>query len=168
MTTYFDTMDSPVGALLFVSEGEGISGIYMEEHRRGPRGAHDWRPNPEIFTAAKQQLAEYFRGERTEFDIELAPRGTEFQQRVWAALRTVPFGETVTYAELAQMAGVPGSARAAGGANARNPVSIVVPCHRVVGSNGTLTGYAGGIERKRDLLAHEAAVKANRVDSRAC
>ena len=168
MTTYFDTMDSPVGALLFVSEGEGISGIYMEEHRRGPRSTYDWHPNPEIFTAAKQQLAEYFRGERTEFDIELAPRGTEFQQRVWAALRTVPFGETVTYAELAQMAGVPGSARAAGGANARNPVSIVVPCHRVVGSNGTLTGYAGGIERKRDLLAHEAAVKANRVASRAC
>lgn len=160
MTTTFDTMPSPVGTLLFVSHGNGLAGIYMEEHKRGPLDQAGWVHDPDGFEDAKAQLDAYFRGELREFDLDLSPRGTPFQQQVWAALRTVPFGEIVSYAELARMAGVPGSARAAGGANARNPLSIVVPCHRVVGSNGTLTGYAGGLDRKRALLAHEAAVAA--------
>lgn len=158
MTTTFDTMPSPVGSLLFVSHGEGLAGIYMEDHKRGPLDRAGWVHDAGAFEDAKSQMAAYFCGELTSFDLQLTPVGTAFQQKVWAALRTVPFGETVSYAELARMAGIPGSARAAGGANARNPLSIVVPCHRVVGSNGALTGYAGGLNRKQALLAHEAEV----------
>ena len=115
------------------------------------------RPAAATLAAAAEQLDEYFAGARTVFDLPLAPRGTPFQQRVWQALRGIPFGDTISYAELARRIETPRAVRAVGGANARNPLSIIVPCHRVVGMDGSLTGFGGGIERKRWLLGHEAA-----------
>jgi methylated-DNA-[protein]-cysteine S-methyltransferase len=113
--------------------------------------------DPAAFASVVRQLDEYFAGARTAFDLPLAPRGTPFQRRVWEELARIPFGATVTYGELAARVGHPGAARAVGAAVARNPISIVVPCHRVVGADGTLTGYAGGVARKAYLLAHEVA-----------
>ena len=107
-----------------------------------------------------EQLADYFAGKRTCFDLPIAPRGTPFQERVWQEIARIPFGETLSYAQLAARAGAPGSARAAGAATGRNPLAIVVPCHRVVGTNGTLTGYAGGLARKETLLDLERATEA--------
>jgi methylated-DNA-[protein]-cysteine S-methyltransferase len=107
---------------------------------------------------AKRELAEYFGGERERFEAALAPEGTPFQRSVWKAISTVGFGKTITYADLARRAGYPGSARAAGAATGRNPISIIVPCHRIVGSDGSLTGYAGGLDRKRALLALESGI----------
>jgi methylated-DNA-[protein]-cysteine S-methyltransferase len=151
------TMDSPVGPLTLVERDGGLAGIYLPEHRHMPDPAtfgdrdDDAAPLP----AARRQLTEYFDGGRTRFDLPLNTGGTPFQQRVWAALLEIPYGETTSYGELAQRIGAPGAARAVGLANGRNPVSIVVPCHRVVGSTGGLTGYGGGIETKRRLLAAE-------------
>jgi methylated-DNA-[protein]-cysteine S-methyltransferase len=155
MTTFFTTSASPVGPLLLVSQGAGLQGIYFEGHARGPRVANDWVNDAAPFDDVVRQLAEYFAGTRARFDLPLAPQGTPFQRAVWSALTAIPFGETIPYAELARRVGRPGSARAVGHANARNPISIVVPCHRVIGSDGSLTGYAGGEETKRRLLALE-------------
>jgi methylated-DNA-[protein]-cysteine S-methyltransferase len=161
MTTYA-FHPSPVGRLLLVGErdregGSPLAGIYMEEHRHGPGVDTSWEEDATAFGEVKRQLDEYFAGTRTTFDLPLAPSGTPFQLRVWAALTRIPWGTTVTYGELAARAGHPGAARAVGAAVGRNPLSIVVPCHRVVGADGTLTGYAGGIDRKTTLLALEAA-----------
>lgn len=120
--------------------------------RFGAGGAQDASP---LLDAAEAQLREYFAGARRTFDLPLAPHGTEFQQRVWAALRAIPYGETRTYGELAAAIGSPNASRAVGMANHRNPIPIIIPCHRVIGANGTLTGYAGGLEIKRKLLALE-------------
>jgi methylated-DNA-[protein]-cysteine S-methyltransferase len=154
MTTYSLT-PSPVGELMLVGDGERLRGLYMEEHRRGPLVDPAWRRDDGAFAAARAQLAEYFAGERRAFDLDLDPVGTEWQLRVWDALRRIPYGETASYGELAASVCTPAAARAVGAANARNPISIVVPCHRVVGASGLLTGYAGGVERKRWLLDHE-------------
>jgi methylated-DNA-[protein]-cysteine S-methyltransferase len=154
-TTLYWHHPSPLGRLLFTSDGEALTGIFMEDHKRGPAALPDWREDSTPFTETIRQLDAYFAGERTAFDVPLAPRGTPFQKRVWAALQEIPFGQTRSYAELAQAVGMPGAARAVGSANARNPLSIVVPCHRVVATSGALTGYAGGVERKQWLLAHE-------------
>ncbi len=153
---------SPIGALLLVGERDGaggvrLSGIFMEEHRHGRAVDPSWVEDPAAFREVTCQLDEYFAGSRASFDLPLAPGGTPFQRRVWAELARIPAGTTVTYAEIARRAGRPGAARAVGAAVGRNPVSIVVPCHRVVGSDGALTGYAGGIERKAFLLALEGA-----------
>ena len=153
---------SPIGPLLLVGErdsagGVRLSGIFMEEHRHGPAVDPSWAEDPAAFREVTCQLDEYFAGSRTSFDLPLAIDGTPFQRRVWAELALIPAGTTVTYGELARRAGRPGAARAVGAAVGRNPVSIVVPCHRVVGSDGALTGYAGGIERKAFLLALEGA-----------
>jgi methylated-DNA-[protein]-cysteine S-methyltransferase len=151
------TMDSPVGPLTLVERDGGLAGIYLLDHRHMPDPAtfgdrdDDAAPLPE----ARRQLTEYFDGTRREFDLPLDTGGTPFQQRVWAALLEIPYGGTTSYGELARRIGSPGAARAVGLANGRNPVSIVVPCHRVVGSTGGLTGYGGGIETKRRLLAAE-------------
>lgn len=146
--------DSPVGELTVVSDGTHVVGIYMAEHRHRPDlvtfGPRDDAAEP--FAAAREQLDEYFAGTRRTFDLPLAPVGTEFQHRVWAALTHIPYGETWSYGRLAAEIGNPGAARAVGLANGRNPISIVVPCHRVVGADGSLTGYAGGADRKRLLL----------------
>jgi methylated-DNA-[protein]-cysteine S-methyltransferase len=109
-----------------------------------------------LLEQTKRELGEYFGGERRHFDTALAPEGTPFQRAVWKAISTVAFGETITYSDLARLAGYPGSARAAGAATGRNPIGIIVPCHRIVGSDGSLTGYAGGLARKRALLALES------------
>ena len=115
----------------------------------------DWSPDPRAFDDTVEQLIAYFAGELTDFDIEFELRGTEFQRRVWKALLTIPYGETRSYGEIADQIGAPGSARAVGWANGHNPIAIVVPCHRVIGANGSLTGYGGGLDRKRTLLGLE-------------
>lgn len=155
-TVFHTRIDSPIGALLLTSDGEALTGVFMEEHRHGPRPDDGWRRDGAPFAAAREQLAAYFAGERTGFELPLAPSGTAFQRRVWEELRRIPFGETISYAELARRVGDPRAVRAVGGANGRNPLSVVVPCHRVIGADGSLTGYGGGIERKRWLLGHEA------------
>lgn len=151
-------VDSPLGPLTLVAADGVLTGLYMDRQRHRPEAHTFGQPDPAPFGAAIAQLEEYFAGRRTEFDLPLALTGTPFQQRVWTALREIPFGETVSYGELAERIGRPTAARAVGLANGRNPVGIIVPCHRVVGSSGDLTGYGGGLDRKRHLLAFERRV----------
>jgi methylated-DNA-[protein]-cysteine S-methyltransferase len=152
---YYTVTPSPIGDLVVVGDGEAVTGIHFAA-RTAPRPA--WRRDPAPVAAAVDQLAAYFAGARRDFDLWLAPEGTAFQRRVWAALAGIPYGETTTYGKLAAEIGHPGSARAVGAANGANPIAIVVPCHRVVGADGTLTGYAGGLDAKRTLLALEGAL----------
>lgn len=166
MTTTHTVIDSPLGPLTLRADDGVLSGLWMSEHRHRPDGDTSPPPaaalapfgdeRPDGLPAVREQLAAYFAGDLTVFDVPLAVRGTEFQRRVWAALREIPYGATRSYGELAAAIGQPSAVRAVGLANGRNPVSIVVPCHRVVGANGSLTGYGGGIERKRALLALES------------
>jgi methylated-DNA-[protein]-cysteine S-methyltransferase len=149
------TVATPIGPLLLVGDGEVLRGIYFPEHRPVPRLPPHLRTVDDGFDVVVAQLEEWFSGARTRFDIALALDGTELQQQVWRALLDIPYGETRTYGELATQLGRPNAARAIGHAVARNPVSVVVPCHRVVGRDGTLTGYAGGVDRKRALLVIE-------------
>lgn len=148
----YSVIDSPIGPLIIVERDGALAAIYMDSHKPAPDPATFGERVDDALPAATAQLAEYFAGERRIFDLPLAPRGTDFQLRVWAALREIPFGETRSYGQLAAALGQPGASRAVGLANGRNPISIVVPCHRVVGADGTLTGYAGGPDRKRFLL----------------
>jgi len=152
-------MDSPVGKLTLVATDEGLAGILWENDR--PRRVRlsieaedDTHP---VLIEAERQLTEYFAGRRKEFTLRLDLAGTAFQRKVWNALLTIPFGETRSYGQIARQIGSPGAVRAVGAANGRNPVSIVAPCHRVIGSNGKLTGFAGGLDAKALLLAHEGA-----------
>lgn len=139
-----------LGLILVRANHAGLTEIdFVSEQQEPPR------PGP-LTEQACEQLADYFAGARHDFDLPLSPTGTDFQQRVWAALATIPFGETRNYAEIAEQLRCKGGQRAVGAANAKNPLAIVVPCHRVIGSDGRLTGYAGGIGRKQWLLAHEA------------
>ncbi|MHB8188271.1 MAG: methylated-DNA--[protein]-cysteine S-methyltransferase [Dermatophilaceae bacterium] len=156
-------IDSVVGTLTLVAEEGAIVGLYMDRQRHRPDDYELGEPDPrgrevEPFKAAADQLDAYFAGDLTRFDLPLAPRGSEFQQRVWAALQEIPYGRTESYGELARRIGSPGGARAVGLANGKNPIGIVIPCHRVVGSDGSLTGYGGGIDRKKQLLDLELAV----------
>ncbi|MGW5721697.1 methylated-DNA--[protein]-cysteine S-methyltransferase [Amycolatopsis sp. NPDC003865] len=149
-------VDSPCGPLTLVAEDDALCGLYMHEQRHRPAEAAFGSPGAaEVFALTESQLAEYFAGRRREFDLPLAFRGTPFQRSVWAALLDIPYGETASYGELAQLLGKPAAARAVGLANGKNPISIIVPCHRVIGSTGSLTGYGGGLERKRYLLDFE-------------
>ena len=141
---------SPVGPLTLTQEDQALTGLHFGEHPQ--QGAED--PTPLLEEAARQ-LEEYFAGQRKEFSLPLAPKGTEFQLRVWQALLQIPYGETRSYGELAAMVGNPKACRAVGGANHRNPLSILIPCHRVVGTGGSLTGYAGGLSVKEFLLKLE-------------
>lgn len=151
---------TPIGDLTLVGDGQALSGLYIADHARRP-GIQTLGPRDDLaFADARAQLAEYFAGERTAFDLPLAPRGNEFQRSVWRLLGTIPYGRTRSYGQLAADLGDPGLARAVGAANGRNPISIVVPCHRVVGRDGALTGYAGGLERKAFLLRLEQPVDA--------
>jgi methylated-DNA-[protein]-cysteine S-methyltransferase len=152
MTTYTATVSSPVGDIALVGDGEALSGLYMPQHRHRPPLPEGTVRDDEAFDAAREQLAAYFAGERTGFDLPVQATGTPFQHEVWQALTEIPYGTTWSYGDLAKRIGNPAAVRAVGLANGRNPVSIVVPCHRVVGANGSLTGYGGGIERKRFLL----------------
>lgn len=152
------TIASPVGPLTLVAAGGRLTGLYMQVRRHAPGAAalgEPGDPDAEPFAAAAGQLAAYFAGDLTSFDLPLGMAGTPFQRRVWAQLLEIPFGQTVSYGELAVAIGKPSASRAVGLANGRNPISIVVPCHRVVGSDGSLTGYGGGLDRKRFLLALE-------------
>lgn len=148
-------LDSPLGTLTLVAHDGALAGLYMEEHQHLPArhtfGDRDAGP----FAAVSAQLAEYFDGARTEFDLPLRLDGTEFQRTVWAGLREIPYGETWTYGQLAERLGRRTASRAVGLANGKNPISIIVPCHRVVGSSGGLTGYGGGLDRKQHLLTLE-------------
>lgn len=145
-------IDSPLGTLTLVAADGTLSAVYMTDQRYRPDEATFGRSDPDAFGHVLTQLAEYFAGERAVFDLPLTLEGTPFQREVWQALREIPYGETRTYGDLAAALGRPNAARAVGLANGRNPLSIVVPCHRLVGSDGSLTGYGGGLERKRYLL----------------
>ena len=167
--TIYTTLDSPVGALFLTSNGEAITELFMEKHKGGPKPIGDWRRDDEPFREAANQLRAYFAGELTEFDLPIATGGAPFQQCVWAELRKIPYGSTISYGELARRIGNPKASRAVGAANGNNPISIIIPCHRVIGSNGKLTGYGGGIERKKFLLEFEAETLAERSkDLRLC
>jgi methylated-DNA-[protein]-cysteine S-methyltransferase len=151
------TVATPLGDLTLVGSADGLSGLFFPEHRNLPDPAGFGRVSKTgigatDFAEVERQLGEYLDGERRVFDLPLAPRGNEFRRRVWALLRDIPFGETRSYGQLARELGDVGLARAVGAANGLNPISIVVPCHRVVGAGGALVGYAGGLERKRWLL----------------
>lgn len=148
-------VDSPVGKLTLVAAEGVLSGLYMDLQRHRPLQEMFGTPDPTPFTEVIRQLDEYFAGHRTDFDVQLRFGGTPFQRTVWAALRTIPYGETVSYGQLAERIGRPGASRAVGLANGRNPIGIIVPCHRVVGATGGLTGYGGGLERKKRLLDFE-------------
>jgi len=153
----YTTVDSPIGGLLLVGGDRALSGLYMQEGRRPMRVASGWRRDDDAFRDARRQLSEYFAGRRTRFGLALVMRGSAFQRRVWQALQEIPYGETISYGELARRIGQPSAARAVGLANGSNPISVIVPCHRVIGSNGALTGYGGGLVRKRLLLDLERA-----------
>ncbi|HEY0636632.1 MAG TPA: methylated-DNA--[protein]-cysteine S-methyltransferase [Pseudonocardiaceae bacterium] len=157
-------VDSPVGALTLVARDGVLSGLYLEQQRHRPPADIFGERVTGGFAAEREQLTAYFDGRLTEFDLPLALAGTEFQRRVWTALCDIPFGETTSYGELAERLGRPTASRAVGLANGKNPISIVVPCHRVVGSGGALTGYGGGLPRKRQLLDHERRVAGSTLD----
>jgi methylated-DNA-[protein]-cysteine S-methyltransferase len=157
----FCYVDSPIGRLMLTSDGTALTGLYMNLYRNKPSKLPplngDWLQNALIdpLPAAVRQLKEYFSGKRREFDLPLRMAGTEFQRRVWRELTEIPFGETRSYGQLAKRLDNPNGSRAVGLANGRNPIAIIVPCHRVIGADGSLTGFGGGIDRKEWLLAHE-------------
>jgi methylated-DNA-[protein]-cysteine S-methyltransferase len=157
MTTSFIEHPSPLGSVLLAATDKGLCGLYFEQHKyfTGPR---DWMRDPDhpLLQRAARQLDDYFAGRRTAFELPLDLPGTPFQRAVWDALQTLPFASTSTYQQIARRIAKPNAVRAAGTAIGRNPVSIIVPCHRVLGASGGLSGYAGGLERKRFLLGLEA------------
>ncbi len=155
MTTYYGHADTPIGTVLLVGRQGGLSGLYFAGHTRAPATAADWVQHEPQFDDVRQQLGEYFDRTRTEFDLPLRPVGTPFQLAVWNALQSVTYGETASYAEIARRIDRATASRAVGAANGLNPLSIIVPCHRIIGTSGALTGYGWGLERKRWLLDHE-------------
>ena len=149
--THFRIIDSPVGPLTLAGHNGRLAHLRMDGQTHEPSHA-GWERDDDIFGDAVEQLGAYFAGDLTTFDVDLELAGTEFQQRVWAALRTIPYGETRSYGEIAAQIDASGASRAVGLANGRNPIGIIVPCHRVIGASGSLTGYGGGLDRKRTLL----------------
>lgn len=147
-------MESPIGELLLAGDQDGLRRVSMSPFAVEP----GWERDDDAFAHAREQFEQYFRGERREFDLPLTLDGNRFELSVWAALRTIPYGKTASYGEIARALGHPDAPRAVGAANGRNPVAIIVPCHRVIGADGSLTGYGGGLERKRFLLDLEAGV----------
>ncbi len=158
MTFYTMSLDSPIGALRLFAGDDALAGVYMPD-QPAPAAFHHARDGAghPVLDRAREQLAEYFAGVRRVFELPVdpRPRGTDFQRSVWRALGAIPFGATRSYAELATAVGRPSASRAVGGANGRNPIAVIVPCHRVIGADGALTGYAGGLSRKEWLLRHE-------------
>lgn len=153
---YYRYQPSPLGPLLLAGDEQGLHLIHMDAAQPWALSSA-WQPAHSQLDAVSRQLDEYFAGKRETFDVKLAPMGTAFQQEVWQALQRIPYGTTCSYSVLAQQIGRPRAIRAVGTANGANPISIIVPCHRVIGSNGTLIGYAGGVERKQQLLELEGA-----------
>lgn len=155
MHVRFRTIASPIGELTLAGAGSTLTYLLMAQQSHKPDRS-DWEPSdPDAFADVVEQLDAYFAGTLTEFNVDMQSEGTEFQRRVWSALQTIPYGETRSYGQIAEQIGSPAASRAVGLANGRNPISIIVPCHRVIGSSGGLTGYGGGIERKRALLELE-------------
>ncbi|WHZ19467.1 MAG: Methylated-DNA--protein-cysteine methyltransferase [Rhodanobacteraceae bacterium] len=152
---YHDYLDTPIGPLLLVGDGEGLVYIGLPRHGAAQAAPEGAKPSKSKLHAAARELDEYFAGTRQQFDVPLRPSGTPFQLEVWGALLTIPYGETTSYAEIARRIRRPRAVRAVGAANGANPLSIIVPCHRVIGSHGDLVGYGGGLPIKRWLLAHE-------------
>lgn len=160
---YFTRLGSPIGELLLVGDGEGLQALWMNGDGDYEGRIDGLSEDRAPLSEPALQLEQYFAGERTKFELDLRPAGTEFQRAVWLALREIPFAETCSYGQIAGAVGKPKAARAVGGANNKNPIAVIVPCHRVIGASGALVGYGGGLSRKTWLLDHEAAVarKAN-------
>jgi methylated-DNA-[protein]-cysteine S-methyltransferase len=154
----YTTVDSPIGELLLLGEGDVLHGLHMQDGRKPIRVRPSWRCDDDAFPEVRRQLAEYFAGERTSFDLPTQLEGSGFQRTVWHALTEIPYGETISYGELARRIGRPELARAVGTANGQNPIAVIVPCHRVIGSNGKLVGYGGGLENKQLLLDLERGI----------
>lgn len=153
--TFYSYMDSPIGRLLLAGDGEALQVIGFPEGRMARQPQPDWMRRNGVFTEARKQLLAYFAGELQQFTLKLAPRGTVFQRKVWGALKQIPYGETRSYGEIAAVIDRPEASRAVGAANGLNPIPIVVPCHRVIGSSGALTGFGGGLPAKKYLLQLE-------------
>ncbi|MDT5201366.1 MAG: methylated-DNA-[protein]-cysteine S-methyltransferase [Mycobacterium sp.] len=151
---HYRTIDSPIGPLALAGRGRVLTNLRMVHQTHEPNRA-GWVPDDRAFPEVVDQLEAYFAGGRTDFDLELGLAGSEFQRRVWQALLTIPYGETRSYRQVAEQIGASGAARAVGLANGRNPIAIIVPCHRVIGASGSLTGYGGGLDRKLSLLELE-------------
>jgi methylated-DNA-[protein]-cysteine S-methyltransferase len=156
--TYYTELDSPIGALLLLGDEQVLTGLYMSDHRHRRALPAGRKRNDEAFVHVREQLQAYFAGERQEFDVAIAGQGSPFQRSVWSALVEIPFGITESYGALALRIGNAKASRAVGLANGRNPISIIVPCHRVIGKSGSLVGYGGGLERKQWLLEHERRI----------
>ncbi len=158
---YFDFYESPMGRMLIVAGPDALTGLYFIDQKYYREVEPDWVRSPahSVVHSTARQMAEYFEGKRREFDLPIAPEGTPFQSAIWTAIASVKYGDLITYSELARRAGHPGAIRAAGAATGRNPITIIVPCHRIVGSNGSLTGYAGGLDRKRALQELESGAR---------
>jgi methylated-DNA-[protein]-cysteine S-methyltransferase len=154
----YTTIESPVGELLLAGDGNALTRLHFQSGRRALRVDPSWRRDDAAFTDVVGQLGEYFDGRRRAFELPLALDGNRFELRVWRTLLEIPYGRTASYGEIADRIGDPGAARAVGLANSRNPIAVIVPCHRVIGADGSLTGYGGGLERKRLLLDLEAGV----------
>jgi methylated-DNA-[protein]-cysteine S-methyltransferase len=159
-------LDSPVGRLLLSSDGSSLIGVRFPDRRAAATPAERTEPADAVLRAACEQLTDYFAGRRQVFDLPLKPLGSEFQVRVWAELSRIPFGETMSYGELATRLGDKGASRAVGLANNRNPIPIIIPCHRVIGADGSMVGFGGGLERKQWLLRHEATLITDRFELR--
>jgi methylated-DNA-[protein]-cysteine S-methyltransferase len=153
---HYTIMESPIGRLLLTGDAESLVGVHICDQKHTPPVSPLWQRSEAEFDHAIRQLHEYFAGKRFHFDLQLSPQGTAFQKRVWKGLCEIGYGKTCSYGELAKKLGNAKASRAVGMANGRNPISIIVPCHRVIGANGTLTGYGGGLAAKKWLLEHEA------------
>jgi methylated-DNA-[protein]-cysteine S-methyltransferase len=154
----YTTMDSPIGELLLLGDGDTLHGLHMQAGRHPLRIQPRWQRDDDAFADVRNQLEEYFAGERSTFELKMHLEGTAFQRTVWHALTEIPYGETISYGELARRIGRPDRARAVGTANGQNPIAVIVPCHRVIGANGKLVGYGGGLDNKRRLLELESGV----------
>lgn len=162
MTVQYTRIDSPVGPLLLAASDAGLHAIEFHDARHPVKRGDDWHEgNHRLLREAERQLREYFAGKRRSFDLPLAPKGTPFQREVWQALASIPYGRTSSYGELAARVGRPSASRAIGAANGRNPLPIVLPCHRVIGADGSLTGFGGGLPTKQFLLKLEGALPAD-------
>jgi len=152
---YYDYMETSIGNLMLAGNGDALMELGFPSGKGARRHRNNWLRNNDVFNEVKEQLSSYFVGELTDFSIPLAPIGTEFQLQVWQALQTIPYGETLSYGELARQIGRPKASRAVGAANGQNPIPVIIPCHRVIGSSGKLVGFGGGIETKQKLLGLE-------------
>ena len=154
---FYCYMDSPIGKLFLAGDQDGLRYLNFPKEKRPVDPQHGWIEMPAFFTSVVAELKEYFAGKRQDFSVDINPEGTDFQLSVWHALQKVPYGKTVSYGELAERVGNPKASRAVGAANGANPIPIIIPCHRVIGASGDLTGFGGGLDVKQYLLEHEGA-----------